>query len=232
MTPADDPATRAFGGDDEGWGFYEKLIRQGVIDLQQFIPSFRKRHETLYYPSDLAHDGSAGVGTLPPNAQLQDIWLFNFNEKRHYPVHQIAWERRMEMVHRHCGDILDSPYVVLTAASLAATAIANVLLLQSGLARHVALMAIDPQIQTFYLYPQLQGQWVLCVNWSGNKLDFKDDELVPFGEQAADAVAMFVLERIRRQLDRNLPDAAGYAGEYKTKRMNLYTRKQQEGFFK
>lgn len=230
LTPGDEPGTRVFGGDDDGWGFYERLIRHAVIDLQQFIPSFRKRHETLYYPQDFAWDGSAARGVLPPFGKLQDCWLFNFNEKRHYPIHQFPWERRMELVHKHVGDILNNPYVVLTSASLAATNTANILLLQSGLKRHVAVMAIDPQAETFYLYPQPAGEWVLSVNWEGQKLDFKDDEVVPFSDQEAEATADYVLHRIRLSLDRNVQESEFYAKSYGNKRQNLYLREQERGF--
>ena len=42
--------------------YLPRLIREAVIDLQQFIPAYRKRHETLYYAKDLVDDGAASAG--------------------------------------------------------------------------------------------------------------------------------------------------------------------------
>ena len=82
-------------------GYLPRLIRQAVIDLQQFIPAFRVRHETLYYPFDFALDGAAGVGTLPPQSEVTEIWMFNLNRLERARVVKYDWERRFSLVHKH-----------------------------------------------------------------------------------------------------------------------------------
>ncbi len=198
------------------------LIREAVIDLQDFIPSYKEHHESLYYPNDFASDGSASVGTLPPNSKLESVWLFKFEEAMRFPVVPWDWERRFELVHHNVPNMLGNDYMVLTAASFASIELINRLLTQSGARRRVGLMAPDPSGRKFYLYPTLVDGWVLSVNWIGRKLEFREGERVPFEEGATFAVADWAQSKIARTIDHDNDRATGFMRDYLLKRTNLF----------
>lgn len=203
--------------------YLPRLIREAVIDLQQFIPAYRERHETLYYPQDFALDGTASVGTLPPKAEIKELWLFNLSTSERVPVERMAWEKRFLLTHehRHC-EIEGSPLMTLTAASVAAIELINRLPQNRGAGRRHGLVAVDQQSSTFYLSPVLIDGWVLSVVWNGRKLDYRDNEAVPFDEEASFAVASWAKSKIAMEVDRDPVRSQSFLAEYNLKRMNIF----------
>lgn len=212
--------------------YLPRLIREGVIDLMQFLPNYQKRHETLYYPQDFAQEGEASVGTFPPKSDIQSIWIFDVNRHFRFPVHPYPWERRFSLVHRHrrefdnCFDNL----VTLTAASVQAIELINRLPVINATNEHRhGLYAVDPQHETFYMAPHIRPDWLLSVHWHGKKLDYKDDELVPFDEEATFAVASWVSSKVALQVDRDAARAKEFMNDYVLARTNLYIDIQNRG---
>jgi hypothetical protein len=204
--------------------YLPRLIREAVIDLQQFIPAYRNRHETLYYPQDFALDGAASVGTLPPKSEILEMWLFNLARSERVPVMKMDWERRFGLVHqRHdCGGEFGLEFMTLTSSSVAAIELINRLPTTRTVAGKCGLAAIDPQGSTFYLSPILLDGWVLTMFWNGRKLDFRDNEAVPFDEDASFAVAAWCKSKIAMEVDRDAERSQMFMQEYQLKRLNLY----------
>jgi len=181
-------------------GYISLMIRQGVIDLQRFIPAFRKNHETLYYPADFAADGAASRGVLPPFAQVTDAYLWNNEDSTRYPLNPFPWDLRHELTSGQCA-LIDNN----------------------------GKLCIEPDAYKFYVYPKVEGQWILSLNWDAlldsGKSEFADDELVPFPEDAEFAVAEFVKGHIRREVDRDMQAFSSYfhprTGTYMVARRNL-----------
>jgi len=209
--------------------YADKLIRLACIDLQLFIPTYRQRHETLYYPQDFVCDGAASVGTLPPQAKIEDVWYFKLDCHRRFVVERWDWERRFEMVHKGIKNLLGTDYVVLTAASLASIELVNRLLIASGERKRCALIAVDPNAHTFYLYPALLDGWIFELFWTGIKRKFRENELVPFDELAAAAVADHVRSAFAKEVDRDAQRSADFMADYKVKRLNLFTETKERG---
>jgi hypothetical protein len=211
-------------------GYLPLMLREGVIDLQQFVPSYQKRHETIYYSTDFATEGHASVGTLPPKSDVQSVWICDLSNSHRIPVRHYPWEKRFNLVYRHKGPVELFPnLMVMTASSVQAVELIDRLPVLQRSESHVhGLIAIDPQADTFYLAPHIGPSCVLDVHWHGRKLDFKDDELVPFDEEAAYAIASWVKAKIALQVDRDAGRSASFMGEYMLARTNLYiTLKEQ-----
>lgn len=207
----------------QGEGDYiNRLIRLAVIDLQYYVPSFTKRHETLYYPGDLVRDGAASVGTLPPGCRMESMWFYDQRNRKRYPVFGWPWERRFEMAQKEVPDYLFGSYQGMTASSYAAIELVNRMLMAAGACDKRGLVAIDPAQETFYLYPELKDGLLLSMFWSGRKLDFKENELVPFEEQAVGAVADWVRSNIAKEVDRDPARAADFMRDYALKRNMIY----------
>jgi hypothetical protein len=198
---------RLIQGDDSRT-YIKKLIRQGVRDIQFHIPAYRNGHETVYLPSDFVSEGKASRAVLPPQAAMRDCWVFNDTSKTRHPVVQFDWSRRFELVNGRVA-----------------------------LNDNQARLTIDPHAYTFYLYPELTEGWLLSVFWDSlnenGKQDFQDQELVPFDDGAADAVAEYVQGHLRRTVDKDLSAFGSYFdprnGSYVGKRRNLYLESKRRG---
>lgn len=182
-------------------GYISRMTRQAVIDLQRFVQVFRRMHETLYYPFDVVAEGQTSRGVLPPFAEIRDCYLFNTGNGVRYPLAEFPWERRHELTNGMIG-MLDN----------------------SG------RICIEPDANSFYIYPALTGNWVLSLNWDAlmdeGKSDFADAEQVPFPEDSVFAASEFVKGHIAREINKDLGAFSSYfhprTGTYSTARRNLW----------
>lgn len=223
---------------DGSSAYYRSQIRQAIIDLQNFIPEFTKNHETIYYPLDFVSDGRASVGAMPPFGQIKSAWYYNFDpkdfeRKKRFRVVVMPWEQRFDMTTREMPDMLNSNYITLTAASMSALAMAETInMLKSHSREHVGVMAISPQHDKFYAFPHIVGDWVLSIFWDGQKLDYREQELVPFDEEVAQAVACYVVARFAQYVERDAGRAEVFNKDYAIKRSLIYVRLKEKGLLK
>ncbi len=169
----------------------EQLIRQGVIDLQSYVVQMRFPHETPYTVADLTEDGFASVGTLPDQAIPHDMYYVKDNdipgevnnECARSPVENYPWENRYDLI---CGNVPTNGC-------------------------HYKI-AMSPQAISFYVFPKLAADHHLSLFWEGQRVDFDDATIVPFGERSIMAVAMFVKAGIIREVDRDPALALAYMG--------------------
>lgn len=85
-----------------------------------------------------------------------------------------------------------------------------------------AMIAIDPESYSFYLWPKLDSTHQLTIFWSGLKFDFVDSDTVPFDETAQEAVKEFVLARYYAQVDIAPAQAKMHDGAYVNLRARAY----------
>lgn len=222
----------AYGGSP----YYRNQIRQAVLDLQNFIPEFTKNHETIYYPQDFAIDGRASVGALPPLAKVTDAWYYSVSKQIRVPVVEAPWERRFDLATLHPRHLNPNEFngtsICQTSASLEMIATFKEVASATGHHSPPAFMAISPGHERFYLHPRVENEWVFSLFWDGCKLDYRDTEQVPFEEEAAQAVALFVRAAFLGYVERNLADAAQVTLQYNAKRSQLYLRCKAKGFLR
>lgn len=178
--------------------YLTSLIRQGVMDLQRVIPGYQINHETIYYPSDLVREGMAMRGVKPPQSAFKDLSLFrldaNLATDARYQGVSHAWKDRFDLIYGR------------TASN-------------DGKAR----FSIDPEGYTFYVYPVPEDEtWCVSMFWNGQKMNFKDDEQVPFPEQSALAVSYFVLARTSSMVEDNLQQKLDYQRDYELQKPKLF----------
>lgn len=179
--------------------YLTSLIRQGVIDLQRVIPGFTVNHETIYNPNDLVREGYAMRGVKPPQSAFRDLSIFRIPEDHTEEVirrHGIAhpWSGRFDLI---SGDVPTND--------------------------DKARYCIDPQGYTFYVYPMNEDEdWLVSLFWDGQKLDFQDDEQVPFSEAAALAVSYFVQAKTSMTADDSIQNKDAYMRDYELQKPKLY----------
>lgn len=177
--------------------YLTSLIRQAVIDLQRVIPGFQLRHETIYDQSDLVREGMAMRGVKPPQSSFKDLSIFRVTDDQigsrfHSVPH--PWEKRFDLVYSR------------TASN-------------DGSARH----CIDPEGSTFYVYPIPEGEnWKVSMFWNGQKLNFRDEEQVPFTEASCLAVMYFVKAHTSAEVEDNVQNKIDYKREYELQKPKLY----------
>ena len=207
LLPADSQRAGPVGNTIALW------TRLAVIELQNFIKAFCQGHETIYNASDFVLEGYACRAAMPPQARFQDGYLViyevdpqtnlpvtqPFPKCTRYPLDAFDWDKRMAMVH---GNVA----------------------VNGGR----ALISIDPQANTFYVYPGVKDCQAVSVFWDGIKADFNPDELTPFDEQTTLVVADFCKARISREVDKDLPLAQSYESSYKEGRSLLYLNTKEK----
>lgn len=191
-------------------------LRQGVIHLQNLLPGYRKRHETIYRPEDCVYEGKASKGIKPPESALRDCWLCAIQTRNaecgvrsgtptetgkasRRPVTPWPWAKRMEMVHGRIP-------------------------VNDG----VGCIAVDPEGYEFYVYPAIYDGWMFSMFWDGLKLDFKADEETPFDELFVGAVKNWVKAEFAREVEKDLAGHQSYMQSHVNDRRNLYLKKQVE----
>ncbi len=192
-------------------GFITRNIRLAVIDLQNYVTTYRKNHETIYYPQDFVTEGFASKAVAPPHAHIKEIWFINNKADDagnfRYPATRMDYGQRFELIN-------------------------GIKLLPDQHGR----IAFDDAGYNFYAYPVVGDGWVLSVFWDGMgvgnvKLDFQTDELVPFEEDCAECVADYVKSKIAREVDKDMQMYGSYRDSFMSKRRDLYLRNKDKVSF-
>ncbi len=95
------------------------------------------------------------------------------------------------------------------------------------------LYSISPFSKQFLVHPLLNSDTVLIVVWDGLKMNFSDNDIVPWPEWAAEAVAAYVKWKILLEVDKRIDlarewyDKARQTGIYPNLRLSLF-REQNE----
>jgi hypothetical protein len=180
--------------------FVTNTLRAAVISLQDYIPAYRKGHETVYHASDFVTEGYASKAVLPPQAQVQDAFLIDTSCDKRFPLAAFPWKDRFNLVNNHTS-------------------------VNDGHGR----IAIDPYAYTYFVYPEVKDCWVVSVNWDGLKLEFEDDEATPFDEPMALVVAEFIQAKIAREVNRDVALHNSYMQSFERGRRDLYRTAQDRG---
>lgn len=85
-----------------------------------------------------------------------------------------------------------------------------------------AMIAIDPETYSFFLWPKLDSTHRLSVFWTGLKFDFADGDNVSFDETAQQAVSEFVLSKYYMQVEREPREAQMHGAAYAAIRSRAY----------
>ena len=183
--------------------YLTSLIRQAVIDLQRVVPGFQINHETLYHPEDLVAEGHAMRGVKPPQSAFRSLSLTNIytddedvQQILRWPGIPHPWGGRFDLVN-------------------------GLVPVNDGNCRY----SIDNAGYTFYVYPvpTTDGEcWLVSMFWDGQKLDFQDDEQVPFSEAAALAVSYFVKGNTAPEVEDSIQNGAYWMDRYEKQKPKLY----------
>jgi hypothetical protein len=185
--------------------FLRRMIVNAVVDLQRFIIPYRDGHTTTYTEFELEDIGQAQLGMLPSQAKLQAFW----------------WQSSLDADNPNCArnrlDFFPWKYRhMLTSGAY-------------GCSR-AFVYAVGPMARQFMIYPRVSDEKMTSVVlvWNGLKSVFLDSDLVPWPDEAAEAVAYYVKAKLMLNVDKDIRLAQVNEELYKLKRLSLY-RDQVEG---
>lgn len=189
-----------------------RSIRDAVVDLQRYIRAFRTGHETTYQVADLTAIDYAHAGTLPDQAKPKAFYTVSVVPEADLSLPNPYCERnRMDYFAWK-----DRQYVVCE---------------KYGLRNY--RYSVSPFSNQFLVHPLINSETYLLVVWDGLKMTFLDADVVPWPEQAAEAVGAYVKWKILLEVDKRIDlarewfDKARNTGIYPNLRLALF-REQNE----
>lgn len=167
---------RNVGTSSSGEPYLDKLIRQGVLDLQSHIPLYRVGQESSYGFTDVYEANKSSTALLPDKSMPIFAWIEKVSDSCDYvPVFPYPWIDHKKLV---CGQV------------------------ESDCCP--AYMAINPDgSQRFYLWPKLDADHKLVLVWDGIKAEFADADKVPFDERSAECVAHYAKWKLELEVNRD-----------------------------
>ncbi len=187
-----------------------RALRESVIDLQRYIRAYRQGHTTTYAEANLTGLGDANLGSLPAGAIAKAFYIYAIADSEHHFHHR----NHDPNVDRYNLDFFDWDK--------------RKMLIAGAVPRGRYLYAIDPFGRKFLTVPKVNDATRLLLVWDGLKMDFEDTDDVPFPEQAAEACAEFILERLRRLIDKNQGLSQASMAAYKIRRRDLFFEEREK----
>lgn len=168
-------------------GYNAIILRNGVSDLQRFIPQLRSNQRNTWRVKDVAQEGETSTGTLPDKAFPREAFIVKKTCPCNvFPLVPYQWEYRFDLIcdkpRRH-----EWPYYI----------------------------SIDPSATEFMVYPKLQDDDELWIYWDGFKADYADGDPVRFGDEEALAVSYYMKSHITLEVDKDLQLRREYTRLYR-----------------
>lgn len=180
--------------------FRERMMRNAVVDLQRYITAYQEGHTTTYEAADLTTMEYAMQGNLPTGAVPHAFYIYSNEEDDDGDAHPLCNRNRLDF-----WSWMDRQTLICCPCEI-----------------RLYAYTISPQGKTFIIHPILNDDTELLLVWQGLKIDFVDADVVPFPEEAAEAVAAYVKWRILLEVDKNPSLAEVQFGIWKMLRGQLY----------
>lgn len=180
-------------------------IRHAVEDILWVVPFYRKGQESIFDTSNMTQEGFAHKGVMPPGAVITNAEYYQkSNNCARRPIDLYDWMKRYALI---CG------YECLTDCGS-------------------FLIAIDPHGASFYIYPNVDDDHAVVLEWETTIAGFIDTDIISFGDnRVIEAVAFKVKAEIIREVDKDIPLSESYLKSYSQKRTQVYleARKRELG---
>jgi hypothetical protein len=180
--------------------FRERTMRNAVVDLQRHIPSYQIGHTTTYTATDLDEIEHAMLGNFPEGCIPSAFYIYSTKVDSENVAHPDCNRNRLDFW----------PWE------------ARQHLICNEHDRRLYAYAVSPQRKEFVIHPILNDETELLLVWQGLKINFVGADVVPWPEEAAEAVAAYVKWRILLEIDKNPQLAQAQYLIFKNARGDLY----------
>lgn len=188
-------------------GIIELQTKAAVQHLQRLIPAYRRYGTRYYKPQDGKQIGEAmefpypdlSECVMPESAFLVSTFEVDFT----------GYDQPYE-VNDGCIRIRLSDYPWSQRYDLKCGAVQGY------------FVSFSDDTGTFWAYPAVIDGWRVELNYSAVDASFNDDDETGLGELEADAVADYVKAELRKEIERDMNDAALFMAEWRRKVRNLH----------
>jgi hypothetical protein len=160
---------------------YELYVRGGYANLMRYVPYYQIENVTEYQEVDVVKEGLASKLALPEASKIRFAKVqFQLNNSTSQ-ANPFPWDKRQSLIdgaNRGTG--------------------------RNFLKPTKPLIAVSPHNDFAYIYPALQEGVELAIIWDGVRKSFKDTDqirVIEDGEEEAEAVSYYVLNKLYRQVD-------------------------------
>lgn len=191
---------------------HRKYITDALIDLQQKVPCLRTQHRDRISMADTFTECNASVYSAPRGfiSQIYAVTQDNCCAKRYFQP--VDWDEMEQMLkdNRNCGTLIEPTYYYYSDA-YGYTDYPEYGCLYYGDSSGATDLTFRPNTSfsamkdgQLYLFPWLQSNEVLVVEWDGIKRSWKDTDEVLFDREVQDAVEHFLDRRSATREDCDL----------------------------
>lgn len=210
--------------------FRDQHTRNCLVDLQRYIPSFRLGNVTTYQMGDLTVESKAMIGALPQGAKAKAFYIYSTGPNddpncKRYRLDYYPWSKRQDIV---CGRLDFRTWWGGCCWGVGGCAAPNPPPVDpanpnpwSWCESRAYVYSISPHLDSFVIYPPLNSFSALKLVWDGFKAKFNPTDVVPYPEEASEAVAAYVLWKTHRLIDKNIPLAQQDQQDYLNARRAL-----------
>lgn len=203
---------------------HRKYITDALIDLQQKVPCLRTQHRERRSMADTFTECSASVLSAPRGfiAKIYAITQDNCCAKRFFQP--IDWDEMEQILtdNRNCGSRIEPTYYYYSDA-YGYTDYPDYGCLYYGDSSGATDLSARPSTSysaikdgLLYLFPHLQSNEVLVVEWDGIKRSWKDTDEVLYDREVQDAVEHFLDRRAATREDCDLQRVQLAQADYDT----------------
>lgn len=180
--------------EDTAQTWLDALLRSAVIELQQFIPSYRAGQVDTYDVDDVTAYCDGATFDLPSGAFLNEIVFAKANEDDAtcptiHQMHPVGWDDREHLVRSKEG---------------------------------CYGYAIDPRGRKLFVFPAPVDDDEIRVTWTGIKYDYDDGDLLPWDESAVRCVAEYINAEVSLKKDDKAAKYDRHYNKYRELRRQLY----------
>lgn len=180
--------------------FRERTMRNAVVDLQRHIPAYQVGHTTTYAAADMDEIEHAMLGNFPATCIPSAFWIYSNEVDSEGDAHPDCKRNRLDF-----WDWDNRQHLICNPCD-----------------HRLYAYAISPQGKEFMIHPVLNDDTRLLLVWQGLKINFVGADVVPWPEEAAEAVAAYVKWRILLEIDKNPALAQAQYAIFKNARGDLY----------
>lgn len=188
--------------------FLTRSIKNGVMDIQTYVPFFRAPKTAQYNKSapagklPLTTEGNASAGNLPSEARPLEAWVV-----------QLTDPKVDESDDKECNRYPLSPYPYRNRHDLTC-AMPHI----SGGRGFITI----GRAGDFMVYPAIDDNAVLELHYDAVSADHDNSDAVPYDDEVALAVSDFCKARISLEVDKDPQMNSLYMGQYLTQRRKIY----------
>jgi hypothetical protein len=205
--------------------FRDRYMRNAVLDLQRYIRGYREGNTTVYTSAQVTDHGQAQLVDFPQGAKPKAVYIYSVDTDLddplcyRYRLNFYPWLKRQDLI---CGRLSFAnwwggcwpdggcPTVPVDEED------------EQAWLTKAYVYTIGPMGRTFLIYPKLTESTRLLLVWDGYKYTWNDSDTINFPPEASEAVASYVLAKIYKAVDKNIPLAREYEADYARLRLSLY----------